>query len=155
MSNYRGHTAFNMAIGLPLIGLTQYFYAVASETLFALFCASFVYGTLFMSPDLDLAKNIRLLSLRGFLTLPFRSYSRFFRHRGLSHSIFFGTLTRLLWLALWGVAIVFVSAKFRPNPKPYVAFFKANQIYFYFAIAGLFLADMMHLLLDRITSKNR
>ena len=101
-----------------------------------------------MSPDLDLANQIKLVSIRGFFTFPFRAYAKFFRHRGLSHSIIFGTLTRILWLGLIGLGIFFAIYKAVPKTQDFLSFFFKHKAYILTGLAGVFFADMCHLLLD-------
>src|SRR3989304_2034863 len=97
MALYKKHVKFNIFF-LPLI-LFFIFYIFKSSFLhLTIFSLTFIYSTLFMSPDLDLANQIKFFSIRGFFTLPFRFYSIFFRHRGLSHYPIIGSLTRILWL---------------------------------------------------------
>ena len=49
-----------------------------------------------MNPDLGLVHKIKLFSLRGFITLPFRGYSKIFKHKGISHSFLLGSFTRII-----------------------------------------------------------
>lgn len=115
-----------------------------------IFVITFIYGTLFMNPDMDLAYQIRLLSFRGLMTLPFRLYAAFFRHRGISHSLLWGTLTRIGWLALffWGVSILFYKVTF-PKETIFAAFIHHPKFWIY-GFLGLFLADISHVVLDRM-----
>ena len=151
MSNYKGHCSFNILLTLPVLIVAGYFLLHPNWEWSLTFSLAFLYGTFFMSPDLDLAEKIRLFSLRGFLTLPFRSYSKFFHHRGLSHSILFGTLTRILWLSLWAVILFFVIYQSLPSTKPIIASFQAHKWFFIYGISGLFAADISHILLDKIS----
>jgi uncharacterized metal-binding protein len=100
------------------------------------FAGAFIYGSFFLHPDVDLARNIRLFSLKGLLTLPFRPYSYLFAHRGISHMPLIGTLTRVVWLWLF-LALMQVPLNL-------------NWEYAGFGIAGLAAADMIHVMLDRI-----
>ncbi|MDE3048256.1 MAG: DUF2227 family putative metal-binding protein, partial [Verrucomicrobiota bacterium] len=97
------------------------------------FVAAFLYGTFFLHPDLDIAYKIKLFSLKGLLTLPFRPYSYLFRHRGISHMPVVGTLTRVLWLSL--LLWLFCGLTLPP---------------LWFALAGLAVADLFHILLDAL-----
>ena len=114
MSNYKTHVAFNLLCALPVAtGGICYIYT-PSKHLLITFIGAFVYGTCFMNPDLDLIHQIKLFSWRGFLTLPFRFYSKIFKHRGLSHSFLFGTATRILWLG--GIALLLFYAVYQTLP---------------------------------------
>ncbi len=105
MSNYKKHTQFNLLIALPILLIAAHFTLHPSYDLLITFAAVFSYTTLFMSPDMDLAHQIRFFSIRGFFSLPFRSYSKLFSHRGLSHHLLLGSLTRIAWLIGWGLLI--------------------------------------------------
>lgn len=149
MANYRAHTSFNLFIAFPItILLLFYFFSVEIRHL-AIFSSAFIYGTLFMSPDMDLAHQIRPLSLRGFFAFPFLPYSYFFRHRGLSHSVIFGSLTRVLWLLVLGVFLFFLYYKVPPHLSSFIWFFEQYHTELSFAFGGIFSADFSHLVLDR------
>ncbi len=149
MSDFKKHSSFNLILALPVFcGLISLVFS-PSIPLLAAFAGSFAYSTLFMSPDMDLAGSIKFCSLRGVLTIPFRSYSFFFHHRGLSHSILFGTLTRLLWLLGFVSLMVYLVVKTVPDTKPIWYYYTHNKEFFIWGVAGAFFADMCHLLLDK------
>jgi uncharacterized metal-binding protein len=152
MSNYKEHAKFNILIALPLLLGGMYYFIHPHPQQLITFSATFIYSTLFMNPDVDLTRQIRLISIRGIITLPFRSYSRIFKHRGLSHHIVLGSFTRIGWLFLWGIIIFYVTYKALPQAKPFFTFYKKYQFYFFYGLAGICLADWGHLFLDR---KNR
>ncbi len=144
MPNFRTHVTVNLFLGLPL-GLAALKYTVLSTPTDMLsFAAAYIYGTLFLHPDMDLARNIRLFSLKGLLTLPFRPYSYLFRHRGISHVIIIGTLTRVLWL----LGFITLSFSCLGWANPNIA--NWNQPLVWFGISGLATADFFHVLLDRL-----
>ncbi|GAB5411912.1 MAG: metal-binding protein [Chlamydiales bacterium] len=145
MSNYRTHTSFNLLIALPIFIAIGYFYLHLGNIPLIAFGTIFSYGTLFLSPDLDLAYQIKRTSIRGLLTLPFRPYSRLFRHRGLSHMPFVGTLTRVVWLSLIILGIFYACSM---GHEPFLSFIKAHREIFLYSLAGLVAADLCHLLLD-------
>lgn len=157
MSNYAGHARFNLLLLLPIAGSAAYFLGLPLPSIL-LAAGAFAYGTLFMSPDLDLAYQIRLASLRGILSIPFRSYARLFSHRGLSHSILFGTATRLIWLLLFILLALFFwnlvapLVHLRPS-RPFEETLRHYQPQLLCCLAGLLLADWGHLLLDRFGKK--
>lgn len=149
MSSYKQHTSFNLFIAFPLLiaGIT-YFIHPHKYLLFT-FAGSFVYSTLFMSPDLDLAYQIRPFSLRGIFSLPFRSYARCFRHRGLSHSWIFGSLTRILWLFAWFILIFLLCYRSLPKTRAILSIYAVYKPYLLYGFAGICIADWCHLLLDQ------
>ena len=135
MANYKTHTGFNLFFMLPaLVGFGYYFFQ-PSEKALIVFTATFTYATLFMNPDLDLVHQIKLFSLRGFLTLPFRGYSKIFKHRGISHSFLLGSFTRIIWLSsiLFLLSFIFSLSEnifsFYKHFKPFSPFFLKNKKY--------------------------
>lgn len=144
MANYKTHTGFNLFFMLPaLVGFGYYFFQ-PSEKALVVFTATFTYATLFMNPDLDLVHKIKLFSLRGFITLPFRGYSKIFKHRGISHSFLLGSFTRIIWLSS---ILLLLSFSFSFSESIF-SFYKHFKTYFIYALTGICLADWSHLLLD-------
>lgn len=148
MANYKTHAAFNVFLALPALVLVIYYLLDPHYALLITFVSAFVYSTLFMNPDLDLAYKIKLVSLRGFLSLPFRSYSLVFKHRGISHSLIFGSLTRIFWLAGMAVIIFYLIYKTLPSGRSFSQFYEQYKFFIWYAAAGICLADWSHLLLD-------
>ena len=145
MSNYKTHSSFNLLIALPLFLSIGYFYLHLGTMSLVAFGVIFSYGTLFLSPDLDLTYLVKTTSIRGLLTLPFRPYSRLFRHRGLSHMPFVGTLTRVIWLSLIILGIFYAL---NMGHQPFLSFIKVHREIFLYSLGGLIAADLCHLLLD-------
>lgn len=148
MANYKAHATFNLLCVLPFAawGVIHFFHP--SQKLGACFIATFAYSTLFMSPDVDLAHQNKLLSLKGILILPFRLYSHLFAHRGLSHVPIIGTLTRLVYLGAIALLVYFVLNKALPSMTLLQGLFQRYDIYILYGLAGVILADIGHLILD-------
>lgn len=144
MANYKTHVGFNLFLMLPVLVCSGCYFIQPSEKIVIIFVAAFTYATLFMNPDLDLVHQIKLFSLRGFLTLPFRGYSRICKHRGISHSFLLGSLTRIIWLS----ALVFLFVFSFSLSDITFSFCKKFKIHFICILAGICLADWSHLLLD-------
>ena len=146
MPKGRVHLAFELTT-LPLWSLGGAVAGVPWEEL-VIFTLSYVGTSLFLSPDLDLPHSDvtrRWLFLR-YLWYP---YSRIFRHRGLSHSLLFGPLTRLLYLGAWAAlcwAVAHLSFGVRwgwpPPTLPQVGAF----------LGGIYWANFLHVFLDRVVS---
>ncbi len=146
MALYKTHATFNIVVALPLlVGGMLYFFTPSMRHL-VIFSGVFVYATLFMNPDLDLVNQVKLFSFRGLLTLPFRGYSRVFSHRGISHSLFFGTLTRILWLGALLYLVLFLLGRQLPDKRVLFALFRNQN--FLFGLSAIVIADLCHLLLD-------
>jgi len=73
----------------------------------AVFAVAYLFGTFLLSPDLDLKENVSARNW-GLFRLFWRPYAALFRHRGVSHVPFLGTLTRILYMAV--VVYVIVAA---------------------------------------------
>jgi len=148
MAMYKQHAQFNLFIALPILLGAMYYFLHPTRELMLTFAGTFAYSTLFMNPDLDLANQIKLFSIRGILTLPFRSYAKFFSHRGLSHHLILGSFTRILWLLAWGALGFLLIYKTLPQKKDLLKVYFQYQPFFLYSLAGICLADWGHLLLD-------
>lgn len=147
--NYRTHVKLNIFFAIPLLLMGAYGLFHPTKELLL----TFTYSTLFMNPDLDLVHKIKLFSLRGFLTMPFRGYSLIFHHRGLSHSPLFGTLTRILYLLILAFLLLALIRYPLPSTESTLVFITHHKACFFAAIAGIFLADLIHIILDKTVSK--
>ncbi|MGB0356617.1 MAG: DUF2227 family putative metal-binding protein [Cytophagales bacterium] len=162
MPGYKKHTLFNLFVGLPLCLLVMYYGFAPTREMMIFFAGSFAYCTLFMSPDLDLAYHIKPWSIRGILAFPFLLYAKKFRHRGISHSIFLGSISRIIWLGLWlacfaTLAYFIVPSAYFPqmlkSKHSLIGFFKVYKPQIFYAIGGLCCADWGHIILDYETSR--
>lgn len=137
MPAYRTHVRFNILIALPLSLLVLAHFQGGTAERLTSFAGTFIYGTLFLHPDLDLARQVKLFSLKGLLTLPFRPYSYLFSHRGISHWPLVGTLTRVGWA--YGI-LAFLGYAFPSLSSSETAFL----------LGGFVAADLFHIALDRV-----
>ena len=124
----------------------------------AAFTGAYAFSSLFLSPDLDLKDNDarKRWGPLGFLWIP---YAKIFKHRGISHSLLWGPLTRLLYLAVvfGGVALALVALGLVPPPSFDVP---SNGAIFHRQLllalgAGLYLPNVLHVLLDRAVSATK
>jgi uncharacterized metal-binding protein len=77
--------------------------SLSSESLLA-FAGGFAFSMFFLSPDLDLTRS-RPTRRWGWLSFLWWPYAKVFRHRGVSHHVLWGPLTRLGYLALVAGAV--------------------------------------------------
>lgn len=91
---------------LPVWVALFYLFIDASWQAGALFAGAYLFSSLLLSPDLDLRYNRsrRRWGLLGFIWIP---YTKVFKHRGVSHSLLLGTLTRLGYLGAFALLIAF------------------------------------------------
>lgn len=170
------HSKFNTLILLPLFLALAWYYVSRNLEILAVFSACFLYATFFANPDVDLANQQKLFTLKGIMLIPFKLfYAPFFKHRSkISHSLIWGTPTRLLAIFLFVVLISFTGlminkiiygslsisdfprllnelwnvVKFSFNDL--LSFSEKNKILCISAISGFYLADFGHILLDRL-----
>ncbi|MBF0313212.1 MAG: DUF2227 family putative metal-binding protein [Oligoflexia bacterium] len=153
MPNRKTHIKINLILALPL-GLALFYYAFKPVPLLLLlvFLLSFLYNTFVFNPDLDLARYVRPLSLKGLLIFPFIPYSWFFRHRGLSHSLLWGTSTRVLYLMLvmfviYGMWCFLTGAK---GDWSYILGMLETKKEIFITVAAAWVyGDIWHITLDR------
>lgn len=114
------------------------------------FAGAYVGASLFLSPDLDLVRSDASRRWRAARYLWF-PYAVLFRHRGVSHSLVLGPLTRLLYLgavagAAWGLLHVVAGVPF-PRTVPWSHALPA--------LSGAFSPQLLHIALDRAVTRLR
>lgn len=138
---------------LPLWGALFSLFIDPSWQAGAVFTGAYLFSSLLLSPDLDLRYNRsrRHWGVFGCIWVP---YTKIFKHRGISHSVLLGTLTRLGYLGLLALLIAFAfgslgvwtispdSLTTSPIDPRFVAIL----------CAGLWLPNIIHILTDRIYS---
>ena len=148
MPRGRAHLAFELGTlpGWVAIGAMLH----VGRTSLVIFTGAYTVASLFLSPDLDLARSDPARRWRGARFL-WRPYAALFRHRGISHSPLFGPLTRILYLAAIGAGLWFVLREVvgLPSPQP-VTWHLALPV-----LAGLYLPHLLHVVLDRAVSLGR
>jgi uncharacterized metal-binding protein len=133
---------------LPCALLAFWYWIDPRRESLLVFGGAYLFSALMLSPDLDLRYN-RARShwgVLGFLWIP---YTWLFKHRGLSHSLIVGTLTRLLYLGFlslvawalllwWGVELALPTWQMQAD-------------YYLLALlaGGLWLPNIVHVLVDR------
>lgn len=153
MPAFRSHLRFNLLFALPIWALGVHLLWAPELKYLLTFCAAFFYASFFFHPDLDLAHQVKLFSWRGFLTLPFRFYSLFFRHRGVSHHWLWGTLSRLAWIYGCFLLLFYFSSFPSFRSQDLTFFLWSYKPYFLFGLGGIFLSDLSHLGLDLLHKK--
>ncbi len=99
------HDGINLFVGMIITGfLIGFGFGVFSWPSFII---GWLFSTLLFSPDTDLMPKKRSGLLQFFLY----PYSIIFKHRGLSHGLLLGTLTRVTYGIILGGILVFVLSK--------------------------------------------
>lgn len=138
-------------ITLPLWAALFYLFVDASWLSIVLFGGAYLFSSLLLSPDLDLRHNAarRRWGLLGFVWLP---YTKIFKHRGVSHSLLLGTLTRLGYLALLAVIAALALSYFNvwTISVTQLPWTKLDLWLAGILLAGLWLPNILHALVDRL-----
>lgn len=137
------HTAINLAVtgvvvgALTLLGHSQTAAAVSS---------GMVFGTLLITPDLDLHYNDARRNWGGlkFIWAPYAALST---HRGINHTYLVGPMLRLLYLAFWLAAPLYLLWQWPPAATYFRALPWETLLN---AFVGYLAAQWLHLLCDGI-----
>lgn len=152
MPSGRTHLRIELFL-LPVFVTLFYLFVDASGAAVVLFAGAYLCSSLWLSPDLDLRQNEtrRRWGLLGFVWMP---YTKIFKHRGVSHSLLFGTLTRLGYLGLLAVLIAWGLSYFNLWSIP-VAQLASTRLDLWLVgilLAGLWLPNMLHASVDYLDS---
>ena len=151
MASGRIHDRFNL-LALPL--LCVFLYLLDTRMIFlGVSVIGYLFSTFIFSPDSDLRPKKRA----GLFGIFLYAYSLYFRHRGRSHSILFGTITRFIYLLVVVAVCVFVFTD-SENYMHYFQEFRDYMIGFntrdfkyqaplYFMF-GSFCSDLVHVTTD-------
>ena len=135
------HTAVNMAVLVPLSALG----VVEKQTEAVLaFGVGYLFGTLLVTPDLDLHFNDARRRWGG-LRFIWGPYVALSKHRGMSHSYVLGPVIRLLYLAVFVVPLAFLALRVVGPVHVTVPVWV-----FLLVVAGYFVSQWLHLLCDRM-----
>lgn len=127
---------------------------------FSLFGGAYLLSSLLLSPDLDLRHNSARNNwgVLGFVWIP---YTKIFKHRGVSHSLIFGMLTRLAYLSLIGAVIVlavWAAIQYILRRELAIPQWQLDAYGYYWLaifIGGLWGPNVIHILVDRVHSTFR
>jgi uncharacterized metal-binding protein len=166
------HSLINLSVMVPAT-VVAYNHKIAEPHVIAVGLGFFLFATFFMGPDLDLKQSgpTRRWGLFRFL---WRPYEWIFSHRGWSHSILIGSLTRLVYLAVvfLSALIIYVWLKSGLGPVTQSALNSAaketrgiimqtidvsikNRKVLVAALFGIWFADLLHILADRFLSAGK
>lgn len=122
------------------------------------FAVAYLVGTFLVTPDLDLAsRSVQAKSNWGVFGLLWVPYGWLFKHRGLSHSWLLGPATRLLYMALLGLALGWAARALAPAFGYELAVEARLERHGWWlalgAAAGYYGSQWMHLLVDGVLHK--
>ncbi|MFN3870061.1 MAG: DUF2227 family putative metal-binding protein [Aquificaceae bacterium] len=147
-------------VNLTLLPLCLYY---TPKEFYIPFTFGYLFGTFFLSPDLDLPKSKPSKRWKK-LRFVWRPYQKLSKHRGVSHLPILGTALRLSYLLLLFLFAYFVllgiSSKYIPQLEALLLSFDpfgllsqvaSKEETFYFAL-GLVVSEVFHVLLDISTT---
>ncbi|WP_457622159.1 metal-binding protein [Persephonella sp.] len=156
MASGRTHEIINL---LFLPGAVYYLHPVNFEG----FISGYIIGTFFLSPDNDIYHS-KPNKRWGVLRIIWYPYTRIFSHRGISHIPFFGTVTKIIYLASVSLIFLYLTVLVLKYAFPdfnidIINEIKNTNIYSFLSdrfvfsfIFGLFLAEMVHIFTDFVYS---
>jgi len=116
-----------------------------------LFGGSYIFSMLFMSPDLDLAQSdaFHRWGIFRWMWLP---YAWVFRHRQTSHHLFWGPLTRVVYVGIFALGAGLAVRFGYPNAAV-GSHLSAQSV---LAVStGLYLPNLEHIVADRLITRYR
>jgi len=149
MPSGRVHLRIEAVCLVCWVGIGAYLLAKGAITYppLAGFVGSYLFSMLFLSPDLDLPQS-RAFRRWGIFRWLWTPYTRLFRHRGLSHRLFLGPLSRVLYLTtivgLSGLALSLLDLRIVPAVPSWRILVAIGF--------GLYLPNLTHILADRVDS---
>jgi uncharacterized metal-binding protein len=119
------------------------------ESLLA-FLGGFAFSMIFLTPDLDLVRS-RPTRRWGRLSILWWPYAKVFRHRGVSHHVVWGPLTRIAYLTLLAAATaVGASALFGSTVS-----FGRPRANVWAILAGVYVPNVVHAVVDAVATRHR
>jgi len=115
------------------------------------FLCAYLFSSLFLSPDLDLARS-RASRRWGIGRIVWFSYAALCRHRRVSHHLLLGPLTRIAYLGGIVLGLLFGLA-FATGRS--VSFSRPSWQVVAAILSGLYLPNQIHILVDRVSSYRR
>ena len=144
MPNYETHCIFNW-IMLVVLGVVAYQYYPV-DWKYLVFGIGYIIGTVYITPDLD--TNSSVYNPLWYI------YKLLFKHRGLSHNIFIGFITRLIYLGLVFYGIWYALNYFFhiPNNIIEAATLLYDQETAILLVEGLAVANSLHVVIDVVST---
>ena len=117
----------------------------------AAFLGSYLFSSLLLSPDLDLARSdvSRRWVFARVLWLP---YARIFQHRGTSHRVILGPLSRVIYLA--GLCLLLAAGIYWVTGRAMTLAWPGGRVITALA-AGVFGPNVLHVILDHLQTAAR
>lgn len=138
MPNYKTHCYFNISTGIPIIA------GMYPDRWNPVFVAGYLVATFIVTPDIDMNNSTPDRSLGWIWNKFWDPYNKIFKHRGLSHIAFIGTMSRFIYLT-WIPFYIYIKYALGGDLDAFVGIWAENIINFY---GGMATADNFHIILD-------
>lgn len=152
MPSGRTHTRLNLLI-LPVVLLLLVSYGMTSWEFLLWFAGGFIFGTYFLTPDLDTVSSA--YRNWGPLRMIWRPYRAVMPHRSfLTHTIVLGDVIRLLYLLVISLPFLYllniiVLGGALPD------FVRAHRPMLGVAVLGIFTTSALHIIVDILNTKRK
>jgi len=123
--------------------------SLPTESLLA-FLGGFAFSMVFLTPDLDLVRS-RPTRRWGRLSILWWPYAKIFRHRGVSHHIVWGPVTRIAYLTALAVAAAAGSGALLGRPVS----FGEPHANVWAILAGVYVPNIVHTVADAVATSRR
>jgi uncharacterized metal-binding protein len=155
--NFRGHVYWNLLIFTNLIWALKYWVSFDVSMVDVLIMSiSFWGATFLLSPDLDIHSQV--YNNFGPIKKLFLPYQKMFKHRGISHMVVIGTMSRVAYVVLILVAGAYLVEQYTEVIVPWGDILPGVIEYHregLWALSGVVLADLGHIMADRIPKRWR
>lgn len=111
MPNDKAHGTINL-LALAVSTLILIRYTALGVVELVIMAIAYMFGTYFLSPDMDI--NSTSYKRWGYLRIFWWPYKVFFKHRGYSHHLILGPLSRIANLALIVAPVMFFAGTYPP-----------------------------------------
>ena len=149
MPSGKTHLRFELAL-LPIVLLVVLIALRVELAQLAIFAFAYLFSSLWLSPDLDLSKSASRRRWRSMAWI-WEPYSRIFKHRGMSHHIILGPVSRVFYLVgiLWLILRLYSYLNF-PIPLEILDPIKLSS--WLILAMGLYVPNAIHTFLDALTT---
>ena len=149
MPSYSSHLIVNFSLLGALFVIYQFAGSPLTTLQLALFLVFYILGSVIITPDLDSKSEASRRC--GVACVPYR---KLFKHRGLSHHPLWGIASRILYVALLAFIVLWLAWlfgwRFEIDGGSALTFIRMYVKEIGAGAAGLFLANLFHIILDRL-----
>ena len=149
MPRYSSHLICNFIALSALFILYQYTGARLTTLQLAIFLAFYIIGSIILTPDLDSKSEASRRC--GLVCAPYR---KIFKHRGISHHPIWGIVTRIMYVTMLVLIILWVmwlfGSRFQIEISSIFIFIILHVKEIIIACAGLVISNILHIFLDRV-----